>query len=96
MIKKGYSLLEMLICLTVISCLLLISLRNVHSLDLEHYSFLNEYLIKQSEAILYKNNVDVSGNIYFNSMGHVNMARTVDKGKHKVIIHLGNGYVTYD
>ena len=96
MIKKGYSMVEMLACLLIVSALLLISLNKINTLNLSHYDFINDYLIKQSKAILNKEKTDVSSNIYFNSMGHINRARTIDIGEHEVIIHLGNGYITYE
>ena len=96
MIKKGYSMVGMLVCLLILSVLLLISLNKINAIDLSHYDFINDYLIKQSKAILNKEEIDVSSNIYFNSMGHINRARTIDIGKHEIIIHLGNGYITYE
>ena len=57
---------------------------------------MNRYLSVQSEAISEKQNRPLEKGVLFYSMGVVNQARTIDFGKHKVIIHLGNGYVTYE
>ena len=51
---KGYSLLEMLICLMIISSISLLALNYHKVLELDHFNFLNEYLIRQSEAIFTK------------------------------------------
>ena len=92
--EKGYSMLEMLASLLIISVLMLISLNKTNSINLEHYYFLNNYLLTQSETMLNKKSDSVGHGVYFNSMGRVNQARTIEFDKHKVIIHLGNGYAT--
>lgn len=94
--KKGFSMLEMLVCMIILSSLLLLSLNNTNYLNVDHYTFLNNYLYGQSCAILNSENVDVDKGIYFNSMGHVNQARTISFSNHSIIIHLGNGYATYN
>lgn len=92
--KKGFSLLEMLVCMVIISAFMLVSLRNTNRLNLDHYYFLNDYLYKQSEAMITRQGVSIGSGIYFNSMGHVNQARTIDFLNHSIVIHLGNGYAT--
>ena len=92
---KGYSILEMLICLMIISSISLLALNYHKVLELDHFNFLNEYLIRQSEAISTKKPSIYEKGITFNEMGHVNQARTINFGKYDVIIHLGNGYATY-
>lgn len=94
--KKGFSMLEMLACIFIISALMLVSLSNTNSLNLDHYKFLNEYELKQSLSLLNREYVDVSGNVYFNNMGHINQARTIEFDNHRVIIHLGNGYASVE
>ena len=94
--KKGFSMLEMLACLCLISALTLLSVINTSNLNLEHYSYLNNYELKQSEAILNNQEVSVGKGVYFNSMGHINQARTIEFKNHRVILHLGNGYATYE
>ena len=92
--KKGFSLLEMLVCMVIISAFMLLSLKNTTSINLEHYYFLNDYLYQQSESMSNKEPTSIGRGIYFNSMGHVNQARTIDFVKHSVVIHLGSGYAT--
>lgn len=92
--KKGFSMLEMLICMVMLSSLVLLTLNNTNSLNLDYCYFLNDYLYLQSEALLKRHDVTVDKGIYFNNMGHVNQAKTIDFTNHKVIIHLGSGYAT--
>lgn len=86
--------LEMLLSLFVMMALITLTLTNTNNMNLEHYSFLNEYLLTQTEATLDKEDKDIGHGIYFNSMGHVNQAKTIEFDKHDVIVHLGNGYAT--
>ena len=95
-IKKGFTMLEMLICMVIVSSLLLISIRSNNTLYLDHLYFIDDYLLKQSEAIKSKEKVEISEGLYFNSMGHVNKAKTIHFKNHNVIVHLGNGYVSYE
>jgi prepilin-type N-terminal cleavage/methylation domain-containing protein len=94
--NKGYTILEMLICMCIISLLLFVSLRNNKGINLEHYEFMNKYLLTQSQAILDKEDKVLEKGVYFYPMGKVNQARTIEFNNHKVIIHLGNGYITYE
>ena len=94
MIKKGYSLLEILLTMCLISSLLLLSINKTQELDLSAYYYLNDYLLSQSDAICDKVDVSYKNGISFNSMGHVNQARTIDLNKHSIIVHLGTGYAT--
>ena len=95
-IRKGYTFLEVLLCLCIISTMLLVSLRMSGKLHLEHYYYLNDYVLKQSEAILNRETVSYEKGVRFNSMGHVNQGRTIDFHHHQVIVHLGNGYATLE
>lgn len=93
-IKKGFSMLEMLVCLCIISAFMLVSISNTNRLNLDHYYFLNDYELKQSQAILNREETPVGSGIYFNSMGHVNQAKTIEFKNRSVVIHLGNGYAS--
>ena len=86
----------MLISTCIITSLGLLFLNINQSINLEHYSFMNDYLLSQSKIMLKKESEVYQKGIRFNSMGHINQARTIDYRRHKVIIHLGNGYVTYE
>lgn len=94
--KKGYSMLEMLVCVLIISTLMLLTLQDTNRLNIDHYSFLNNYLIGQSSAMADRQKVVMDVGIYFNTMGHVNHAKTIDFNNHSIIIHLGSGYATID
>ena len=86
--------LEMLICMCVICAFMLLTVYNTDRLDLQHYYFLNDYLYNQSLSMLNKEDISIGYGVNFNSMGHVNQARTIEFANHEIVIHLGNGYVT--
>ena len=90
---KGFTISEMLIGLLFLSVMLSVSLRPRVDLNLEHYYFLNDYVLTQSEAIKEKQYRPYEQGIYFNSMGHIDLARTVEFGNHRFTLNLGNGYV---
>ena len=94
--NKGFTLLEMIIVLFILSSFMLLILSNSHSLDLSSYYFMNDYLVNQAEAINSSRRKYLDYGISFNIEGHVNMARTINVGKHSIIIHLGTGYITYE
>lgn len=95
MIKKGYSLVEMLVTLSIISIFTLLVLYNAHFLDLSHLFYINDYLYTQSESLTNRGSNSYKDGIRFNSMGRVNSAKTIKIGNHEIIIHLGTGYVTF-
>ena len=92
--KKGFTLIETLLSLMIICAVGLISLSFNPSLNLEHYYFMNDYLITLAESLTNKEESSYKNGVYINSMGHVKQAKTIDFGRHKVIIHLGNGYAS--
>ena len=92
--KKGFSMLEMLVCMCIISAFMIASLANTNKLNLDHYYFLNDYLYKQSQAILNREDVSIGKGLYFNNMGHINQAKTIEFKSHDIIVHLGTGYAT--
>ena len=49
--------------------------------------------IGKSEAILNKTAVTYEKGISFNSMGHINLARTIEFGNHRYTLNLGSGYI---
>ena len=94
--NKGFSLVEMLISLLMISLMLVLSITRIDKLNFEHFEFLNNYLLSQSKAMASREKIDYENDVYFNSMGHVNQARTIEFNNHKVVVHLGSGYATYE
>lgn len=92
--NKGFSILEMLVCMCFLSIATLLTVSQSSNLDLSHCYFLDDYLCKQSEAIVNREDITVGKGIRFNNMGHVNQARTVDFDNHSIVIHLGSGYAT--
>lgn len=99
MIKKGFTLIEMVLTLMIISSLLVVSLKRETKLNLKWISFSNEYLTKQVDSLCNKRENELNDYIdnyyvHFNEMGRVNKAQTINFNNKKVIIHLGNGYLT--
>ncbi len=90
--EKGYSLLEMLICLMMVSSFSMLSLRLSRLRQPDCYYFLNECMLEQSEAMKLRSDRVFKEGIRFNSMGHINMARTVQFYEKKITLNLGNGY----
>ncbi len=90
--EKGYSLLEMLVCVMMISSLSLLSLRFGRIRQPDHYYFLNECMLEQSKAMKERREHAFREGIRFNSMGHINLARTVVFHEKKITFNLGSGY----
>lgn len=96
MIKKGFSMLEMVLTIFIISIATTLVLNKAHHFDMSHIYYLNDYLYTQSKSLLERKTNGYKEGVWFNSMGRVNSAKTITIGKHKIIIHLGTGYITYD
>ena len=97
MVNKGFTLLEMLLVVMMISSLTLLTLNNFKDLNNDHILFINEYLKTQTEALTKREELSiVEHGIFFYKSGRVNQARTININSHKIIIHLGNGYLTYE
>ena len=93
---KGFTLLEILLTIIIISAISLLGLTKYKPYDKKIYSYMSDYLIRQAEALSKREEVLFDSGIYFNSMGHVNQGRSIRIDGNKMIIHLGNGYVTYE
>ena len=78
----------------VICGVCLIALSFNPTLNLDHYYYMNEYLETLGKSLTEKETNSYKGGIFFNSMGHVYQGKTIDFGKHQVVVHLGNGYAT--
>ncbi|MDO4197736.1 MAG: hypothetical protein Q4D13_01940 [Erysipelotrichaceae bacterium] len=87
---------ELLVLLIFVMAATVLSLSNYHELNMEHYYFMNEYLLNQSISINEYTDIPMDHNVYFNSMGRVRNGDTIHFDTHSVIVHLGNGYITYE
>lgn len=97
--KKAYTLIESLLVLFILSILMLLSLSKAIDVDFEHYHFMDDYYLAQTKAFCKGEKVFVdypNSYIYFNSLANINRANTIYFKKHKVIIHLGNGLLSYE
>lgn len=99
---KGYTMVELLITIAVISSSLLLIRPVLHyEKPMQHHQFYVDALYTQSLAMLSKSQLELNTTsgckyspvFYYNS-GSVNQAQTVTCGSHEVIIHLGSGNMT--
>jgi len=99
--NKGFTILELLITLLIIPSLFLITLPKSANINLDYLTFMNKYLALQTDSIVnsrsnYLSNDYGKYTVNFNESGKVNMAQTINFDHTDVIIHLGNGYITYE
>lgn len=95
--NKGYTLLSILLVLMMLSSFMVLSLNMFKDFDDSHLIFINNYLNNQADSLTNRSENTIEGsNNHFNKNGHVAKAESIEIGNHKVIIHLGNGYITYE
>ena len=99
--KKAYGLSSVLIVLLIMSAFTCLVCSNYSDINLDKYTYINNYLYEQSLSILNKQERDVysynaNHNVYFNKDGKVNMGQTINFPNGDVVIHVGNGYITYE
>ncbi len=93
--NRGYTLLNMLLTLMILASMLTMTLKNTSKIETDHLDFINEYLTLLTSSLTERKSNKLY-DISFNSKGHVNGARTLNFNGHKVVVHLGNGYLTYE
>lgn len=99
---KGYTMLEMLITLAIISSsLVLIRPVFITHEPLQHQIFYVDALYTQSLAMVSSTQLELSTSsvcdyspVFYYSSGSVNQAQTISCGAHEIIIHLGSGNMT--
>lgn len=97
MTKPGFTLLSVLLTMMIIASVMVLTLNRYVEVDNEYMFLMNDLLDEQSDALTnYEERNANDYNVYFNAKGHVNMAQTIHLGRHSVIVHLGNGYLTYE
>ncbi len=100
--KKGFLMAELLVVIMIISFISLLYLPHYPKIELDDELFINEFHLAQAEAMAQRSDVQLNSEINtsfpitFNEAGNVNMAQTIVGKKGSIIIHLGNGYVTYE
>lgn len=94
---------EMLLVLTLMTAMTVIYLPSSKEIDCSDYVFINDYMKNMSEAMLENSRmtvddsgIDNSYPIYFTGNGNINQGQTINGNRHKIILHLGNGYLTYE
>ncbi len=92
-LNKGFTLLEMLIVLSIVCLLFTITLTSKTHIDEDYYSFSSKYLYLQSEAMRKAEKISIDDyDIYFNTKGNVNRAQTLTFSNFKkIIVELGGG-----
>lgn len=96
-LNKGYTLIEMLVVLALISIFSLLTLNKSLDIDEAYYEFFDEYNLYKSIALKDSNKTYYDYDIYFNEDANVNRARTItfDNGK-SIIVELGFGVLKYE
>ena len=86
-----------MLTMALVCSLTLLTLRTFEGIDNEHLFFMNIFLKGQCQALTRREEVTLDGYpVFFWKSGRVDQARTLEFGRHKVIIHLGTGYLTYE
>lgn len=98
---EGFTLLEMTVCLAMITLFTLLTLPLGKRADLSHYAFMDKYQYLQCKALCNGECLNCPNEyslfpIYFNEKGNINMGQSVTVNRHFIVIHLGNGYLTYE
>ena len=84
---KGFTLLEMLIVISIISMIIIVTFTNKISIDKDYYAFASHYLFMQSEALRKNEKIFFNDkNISFNANGNVNKAQTINFENNKDIV----------
>lgn len=93
---------ELLVVIVVLAFLCIFYLPQYPQVDFKDYRFMNDYLYTQSVAMSSKERTEMENDtiapfpIYFSKTGNVNQAQTITGELFQIIIHLGNGYLTYE
>ena len=94
---KGFTLLEMLIVISIISMIIIVTFTNKISIDKDYYAFASHYLFMQSEALRKSEKTFFDDkNISFNANGNVNKAQTIYFENNKdIVVELGGGRLVF-
>lgn len=97
LLTKGFTLLEMLIVISIISMIIMITFTNKISIDKDYYAFSSHYLLLQSEALRKSEKSFFNDkNISFNANGNVNKAQTIHFENNKdIVVELGGGRLVF-
>lgn len=94
---KGFTLLEMLIVISIISMIIIVTFTNKINIDKDYYAFASHYLFMQSEALRKNEKIFFNDkNISFNANGNVNKAQTIHFENNKdIVVELGGGRLVF-
>jgi len=98
-LNKGFTILELCVVIIIMSIMTLIYLPFSNFYENEEYSFPDEYLLKQSEALMKSDDtyyvLDNGKEIFFNEKGNVRQAFTIDFDHQTIVVELGGGRLVY-
>ena len=94
--RKGYTMTGLLLSLLILSSLMVMSLPLFSVKSTDHYHFIGDYLNAEIESYTEKRAVEIGEGLHFNRDANINVGKTLYFGDHHVIVHLANGYLSYD
>ena len=102
-VTNGYVLVEMLLVMMLTSVMTVLYLPRSRDINCDDYIFINDYFKKLSISMIsnektYPDDSRIENKypIYFSNNGNINQAQTIKGNRHQIILHLGNGYLTYE
>ena len=94
--NKGYTLLEVLLTVLLVAMMSVLAISFFEKPEFDHYFFMNDFLRAQSRSLAFHQREDLNEGLHFTADGHINLGKTLNYGKHNVIVHIGNGFLTYE
>ncbi len=94
--KQAFTMAGLLVSLLILSSLMVMSLPLFSVKNTDHYHFIGDYLNAEIKSYTEKKAVEIAEGLHFNRDANINVGKTLYFGRHRVIIHLANGYLTYD
>ena len=102
MIKKGYTLVSMMLCLFIISVMTLLTISKYTTVNKDDLFLFSDFVYYQGLSLTSNSQIDlvsdylpIGNSIYFYSDGNVNKAKTIEIGNKELVITLGNGYAHF-
>ena len=96
--SKGFTMIEVLVCIMIISCLSLIYLSFKPFVFKDHHMFMYDYWYAQIQSMLQSKETALAEDgcyfaypLYFNEKGNVNRAQTITCFDSQLVVELGLG-----
>lgn len=99
--KNGFTLLEMLLTLMIISSLFVLSINSISLSSQNYHYFISDYLYNQALALSSYERVDFNNNysnkeIHFNEKGSVNQGQSFNIDNKLIVIRPAIGNIRYE